>query len=209
MAKLLHIAASPRHDRSYSLQVAASFIAAYREAHPNDAVETIDLWTYKLPSFDGETIAAKYAVLGGDAHTAVQAEAWSAVRQIADGFKTADKLLFSVPMWNFGIPYVLKHYIDVITQPGLTFAWSPEHGFEGLVTGRPAVIVSASAGAYHEGSGAESADFERPYLEHWLRFIGFTDVRSVAIAPTTAEPAALRATQDAASLEAVALARSV
>lgn len=209
MAKLLHIAASPRQDQSHSLQVASSFIAAYREAHPSDEVETIDLWTYKLPSFDGETIAAKYAVLGGDAHTPVQAQAWSAVERIADEFKTADRLLLSVPMWNFGVPYVLKHYIDVITQPGLTFAWSQERGFEGLVTGRSAVIVSASAGAYHEGSGAESADFERPYLEHWLRFIGFTDIRNLAIAPTTANPAALKATQAAALRDAAALAGSV
>ncbi len=207
MAKLLHIAASPRHGRSHSLQVASAFIEAYRHAHPGDHVETLDLWTYKLPSFDGETISAKYAVLSGDVHTPVQADAWSAVRQAADGFKAADKLLLSVPMWNFGVPYVLKHYIDVITQPGLTFAWSPERGFKGLVTGRPAVVVSASAGAYHGGSGAEAADFERPYLEHWLRFIGFTDIRTVTIAPTMADAAALRAAQDAASREAAALAK--
>ena len=53
------------------------------------------------------------------------ASAWAGVRAIVDRFKSADKLLISVPMWNFGIPYALKHYIDVITQPGLTFAWTP------------------------------------------------------------------------------------
>ena len=206
MAKLLHLAASPRRDRSHSLQAAHAFLDAYKAAHPGDEVETLDLWTYPLPAFDGDTISAKYAVLSGEAHTSVQGDAWQVVQRVADGFKSADKLLLSVPMWNFGVPYVLKHYIDVVTQPGLTFAWSAERGFEGLVTGRPAVIVSASAGAYHQGSGADAADFERPYLEHWLRFVGFTDIRTVAVAPTMADPAALRAAQDAANRDAAALA---
>jgi LacI family transcriptional regulator len=33
-------------------------------------------------------------------------------------FLAADRLLFSVPMWNAGIPYVLKQFIDVVSQPG-------------------------------------------------------------------------------------------
>jgi FMN-dependent NADH-azoreductase len=30
---------------------------------------------------------------------------------------TADAYLFSVPMWNAGVPYVLKQWIDIITEP--------------------------------------------------------------------------------------------
>ena len=67
-------------------------------------MEALDLWTYPLPTFDGETIAAKYAVLSGEAHTPVQADAWQDVRRMADGFKSADTLRLSVPMWNFGVP---------------------------------------------------------------------------------------------------------
>jgi putative NADPH-quinone reductase len=32
-------------------------------------------------------------------------------------------------MWNFGIPYKLKHYIDVLTQPGQTFNFDPTTGY--------------------------------------------------------------------------------
>ena len=49
-------------------------------------------------------------------------------------FKGADKYLFSLPMWNFGIPYKLKHYIDVLVQPTYTFSFSPKEGYKGLVT---------------------------------------------------------------------------
>ena len=60
--------------------------------------------------------------------------------KIAEHFKSADKYVFSLPMWNFGIPYKLKHFIDVLVQPGLTFSFSPETGYKGLVTGKPAVV---------------------------------------------------------------------
>ena len=67
-------------------------------------------------------------------------------------FKSADWYLFSLPMWNFGVPYVLKHLIDVIVQPGLTFSFSPTEGYKGLVTGKKAVAVYARGGAYGSGS---------------------------------------------------------
>src|SRR5208282_1338964 len=117
--KLLHIQASPRGDRSASITAATEFLAAYRAKNPGDTVETLDLWKADLPPFDGETINAKYSVMGGHAPTGAQQEAWAAVIRIADHFKSADKFVFSLPMWNFGIPYRLKHYIDLLVQPGL------------------------------------------------------------------------------------------
>src|SRR3981189_330758 len=122
------------------------------------------------------------------AHTPEQHAAWDAVEALATEFKSADKILISVLMWNFGVPYILKHYIDVITQPGLTFSFNPATGFAGLVTGRPATVIQSSAATYLPGSGAEGFDFLTGYLKTWLEFIGFTDIRSLAIAPTGTDP---------------------
>jgi FMN-dependent NADH-azoreductase len=196
MAKLLYIEASPRKERSTSIRVAKEFLDAYRSTHPADAVETLDLWKDDLPPFDGATIDAKYAVLHGQAHSAAQAAAWAEVSAIADRFKSADKYLLSTPMWNFGVPYKLKHYIDVITQPGLTFSFSPTEGYKGLVTGRPAVVIYARGGEYGGSSG--SYDFQKPYIELMLNFIGFTDVRGIVIEPTLGDPAAGEKSRSAA-----------
>ena len=43
MSKLLHILASPRVE-SYSTRVAEAFVDAYRQARPEDYVETLDLF---------------------------------------------------------------------------------------------------------------------------------------------------------------------
>ncbi len=184
MSKLLHIQCSPRGDRSASIAVARHFIAAYQAAHDRDTVETLDLWTAALPEFDGETNAAKYAVLYGQSHSVEEAAAWSAVVALADHFKSADKILLSLPMWNFSVPYKLKHYIDVLIQPGLTFSFTPAEGYKGLVTGKPLVAICARGGAYGPGTGAESYDQQSPYIKHVFGFIGFTDIRTLLVEPT-------------------------
>jgi len=186
MSKLLYIESSPRGTRSASNTVAQHFIEAYRKSHPNDTVETLDLWHTALPEFDGATIDAKYAVLHGQKHTPEQLQAWNAVVAIADQFKSADKYLISLPMWNFGIPYKLKHYIDLLLQPGLTFSFSPETGYKGLVTGKPVVAVYARGGAYGPGTGAEAYDQQSGYLKQVLGFIGFTDIKEIFVEPTLA-----------------------
>jgi FMN-dependent NADH-azoreductase len=188
MAKLLHIEASPRGKRSASVTVAQHFIDSYLATHPGDTVETLDLWQAGLPEFDGATIDAKYAVLHGQKHTPEQLQAWQAVVKIADHFKSADKYLFSLPMWNFGIPYKLKHFIDVLVQPGLTFSFTPKEGYKGLVTGKPVVAVYARGGAYGAGSGMEAYDAQSPYLKQALGFIGFTDIKDIFVEPTLASP---------------------
>lgn len=190
MSKLLHIQVSPRIGRSASIAVAEHFLNVYRVRHPTDSVETLNLWEIKLPEFDGATIDAKYAVLHGQNHTPEQLGAWKEVVRIADHFKSADKYLFSLPMWNFGIPYKLKHFIDVLVQPGLTFSFSPEAGYKGLVTGKPAVAIYARGGAYGPGTGAEGYDAQSAYLRQILGFIGFTDIREIFVEPTLAGPTA-------------------
>lgn len=184
MATLLHIQASPRGDRSASIAVAKHFIETYQAANSGDRLTTLDLWEAALPEFDGDTINAKYAVLNGQEQTPEQAAAWDAVVKIADQFKSADKILLSLPMWNFSIPYRLKHYIDLLVQPGLTFSFTPEEGYKGLVTGKPLAVIHARGGAYGPGSGAEGYDQQSAYIKQIFGFIGFTDIREILVEPT-------------------------
>lgn len=186
MARLLYIEASPRKDRSSSIKAAQSFTEEYAKTHAGDTVDTIDLWATELPSFDGETINAKYSILHGQEHSEAEKKAWQAVERVIENFKSADKYLISLPMWNFGIPYKLKHFIDILVQPGYTFSFTPEEGYRGLVTGKPVTLVYARGGAYKTGTETEGMDYQKKYMELVLGFIGFTDIRSIVIEPTLA-----------------------
>ncbi len=182
--KLLYIKASPRADRSHSVAVADAFVESYREKHPDDEVRTLDVFRADLPAFDGLTLQAKYAILHGRDQSDAESAAWEPVAAIIEEFKSADKFVFAVPMWNFGIPYRLKQYIDILVQPTYTFSFSPEEGYKGLVTGKPVLVVCARGGEYPTGSEAEAFDLQRKYLELLLGFIGFTDIQTVVVEPT-------------------------
>ena len=145
-------------------------------------------WTTQLPEFDGHVIDSKYVILHGLEHTDEQRQAWKGVEDVIEQFTQADKYLFSLPMWNFGIPYKLKHYIDVIVQPGYTFSFSPEEGYKGLVIDKPVAVIYARGGAYGSGTGAESYDLQKAYLEHILGFIGFKDFQTLLVEPTLVSP---------------------
>ena len=200
MSKLLHVEASPRKGRSSSIAVAQAFLKAYETANPGDEVETLDLWSADLPEFEGDTLNAKYRLLTGQEHTAEEAAAWAAVVKTFGHFNSADKYLLSLPMWNFGLPYKLKHYLDVIIQPGLSFSFSPETGYTGLITGKPAAVVYSRGGAYGADSGGAQMDFQKPYLELALGFMGFTDIRPIVVEPTLA-----RGPEGAAKAKAAAI----
>jgi FMN-dependent NADH-azoreductase len=184
MAKLLHILSSPRGHHSASNRVAKGFIDSYQVVHPEDKIETLDVWDAKLPEFDGSTLDAKYAVLNEQPHSPEQRNAWQAVINIGEHFKSADKFIFSLPMWNFNVPYKLKHYIDILAQPGLTFSFSPTEGYKGLITGKPVLVVYARGGAYGPGSGAERYDLQKTYLRQLLGFIGFASIEEIFVEPT-------------------------
>lgn len=208
MAKLLHLESSPRKERSSSIRVAAAFLDGYRKAHPGDTVETIDLWKTDLPRFDGHVIDSKYVILHGKQHTPEQKKAWEAVERVIRRFTEADKYLFSLPMWNFGIPYVLKHFFDVIIQPGYTFSFSPKEGYQGLVTGKPAAVVYARGGAYPPGSEGEPLDLQKRYMELILGFIGFREIRAIVAEPTLGTPEQVERSLQAARTQAEAVAAS-
>jgi FMN-dependent NADH-azoreductase len=186
MVKLLHVAASPRSDQSESLALARTFLDAYRAVHPDHQVVEWSLWDGTLPEFGPAAAAAKMAVFAGREPAGEAAQAWRAATATFHRFADADRYLFSVPMWNAGIPYILKQFIDVISQPGLVFGFDPERGYTGLVGGRKAAVIYTSA-VYGQGRGpAFGSDFQAPYLDDWLRWAGITDLRSVYFRPNLA-----------------------
>ena len=201
MCRLLYIQASPRLERSHSIAVADAFVAAYKEKNPNDEIVTLNVFDDSLPAFDGIAVQAKYTIMHGKPLSKAELEGWKQVEQVIEQFTSADKYVLAVPMWNFAIPYRLKQYIDLLTQPGYTFTFSQDKGYEGLVIGRPLLIVYARGGEYPAGSDTEAIDLQKKYVELIFGFIGFEDIRSVVIEPTLQGGPDVAATKRKAAIE--------
>ncbi|TDE07927.1 FMN-dependent NADH-azoreductase [Jiangella asiatica] len=209
MTTLLHISASPRGNVSESLVLADEFVAAYRQANPGAEARHWDLWDGTLPEFGPTAAHAKMAIFAGQDLDDTQRTVWKDVTAAFARFDAADHYLFSVPMWNAGLPYVLKQFIDVVSQPGLVFEFHPELGYRGLLRGKKAAVIYTS-GVYAPGRGpAFGSNFQSPYLEDWLRWAGVEDIRTVSLRPDSvvgdpADPEAGRRAARAAASAAAA-----
>ncbi len=184
MSKLLYIQASPRVQRSHSIAVADAFIGAYERTHPDDEIVALNVFEVSIPNFDGLAVQAKYTILHGQSHSEEELQVWKNVEKVIEQFTSADKYVLAVPMWNFSIPYRLKQYIDLLVQPGYTFSYSEDTGYQGLVVGKSMLAVYARGGEYPAGSATEAFDLQTKYIELVFGFIGFKNIRSVVVEPT-------------------------
>jgi FMN-dependent NADH-azoreductase len=196
--KLFHLSCSPRAD-SESSAGARAFLDGFRKARPDWEIDVMNLWKDHLPDFEGYILEAKYARIGGRAFSDSQRDAFAVAERIAIRFALADRVLISTPMWNFGIPYRLKQWFDVIIQPGLTFRFDPSQGYLPLVKDRPTIVILASGGDYIASMNRGWVDMATPYLRQALRFIGVNDVRFVAIGPTTGPTGPIRVARESAN----------
>jgi FMN-dependent NADH-azoreductase len=203
--KLLHLRCSPRAN-SASSAAADAFLTKFRQARPSWDIDLQDLWRETLPEFDGAALEAKYARLGGRAFSGPESNAFAVVERLALRFTLAERVLISVPMWNFGVPYKLKQWFDLIVQPGLTFAFSPADGYRGLVKDRPTLVILASGSDFVTGMNRGRVDMATPYLRDILRFIGVHSVRFVAVGPTVGPNDQVRAARDVAQRQLIELA---
>ena len=205
MPKLFHLTCSPRAE-SESSAGARIFLDRFREARPGWDIDEMNLWRDHLPEFDGSILDAKYARMNGRAFTDAERDAFAVAERMAVRFALAERVLISTPMWNFGIPYKLKQWIDVINQPGLTFRFDPARGYLPLLKDRPTVVILASGGDFVTGMNRGRIDMATPYLREALRFIGVSDVRFIPIGPTTGPAEPIRAARESAHRRLVEIA---
>jgi FMN-dependent NADH-azoreductase len=186
--RLLHVVATPRGAGSTTLRVTRPLLEQLQVARPGLQIDTLDLYAQDLPPIAGQNVDAKYGLMKGQPVDESQADSWSRVEQLINQFLKADVCLISSPMWNFGLPYVLKHYIDVIVQPDYLFAFS-EAGPMGLCQGKKLVCVTSRGGDYSPGSPMQPYDFQEPYLRAIFGFVGISDVEFLNVQPADIDPA--------------------
>ena len=102
-------------------------------------------------------------------------------------------------MWNFGVPYALKYYIDCIVQPGYLFKFDEQGIPRPLLEGKKMIVVSSSGSDYSEGSPTQPFDFFEPYLRTIFGFVGIYDItfiraHAVDVSPAVREASIARRT---------------
>lgn len=175
MKNILHISSSSRIQGSSSRILGNAIEEKLQNVYPEHTVTTLDLLKNPFPHLGEEQVEAWFIPAENRTY-----EQNKAVKRSDDAIKqlqASDIIVISVPIYNFGIPSVLKAYIDHIARGGMTFRYS-ENGFVGLVKNKKAYIAVTSGSVFSEGD-YQPYDFVVPYLKSVLGFIGITDITIV------------------------------
>lgn len=185
--RLLHIIATPRGLASNTGRVSSALIEALHEAHDDLEVSTLDLFSADLPAVAGTNIDSKYALMTGQPVDDDARSSWQDIERTIDGFLAADIHVITAPMWNFGIPYALKYYIDAIVQPGYLFAYDDQGVPGGLVDGKRMVCVTSRGGDYSRPP-MDAMDHMVGYLRAIFGFVGISDLKFFDVQPCDVTP---------------------
>ena len=172
MITLLHVDSSPLYGRSVSRELTAAFVTQWKASHPDGRVVVRDLSTTALPPVNAEWVGAAYTP--GEARTPQQKELLSLSDSLLAELEQADEYVFGVPMHNFGVPSVLKLWIDQIARVGRTFSYA-DGTPKGLIIGKKSTFIIATGGIYDAKTQMASFNFVEPYLRSVFGFLGVTD----------------------------------
>ncbi|GAA6767318.1 FMN-dependent NADH-azoreductase [Flavobacterium sp. CGRL1] len=178
--KILRIITSTNGDTSFSNQLSNAVIEKLTAANPETEVKTLDLTKTPLPYLTNSHISAVYAP--EETHTPEQKEVLKYSNEAIKTLLESDVIVIGVPLYNFGIPAVLKGWIDQIARAGKTFSYSAE-GPKGLVTDKKVYLSIASGAIFSEGP-YKSYDFSESYLRAVFGFLGMTDVTTFRVEGT-------------------------
>jgi FMN-dependent NADH-azoreductase len=195
-------------ENSRSRTLAGAFLDEYRRLHPDDKVETVDLYRDDIPRIDEDIFSGWGSLRSGAAFRSLnptQQRKLSRLSELADQFVSADKYVFATPMWNLGLPAEMKMYIDAVCVVGKAFKYTPQ-GPIGLFKGLAKKCLHLhSSGGFHFG---KTEDHSVPYLRDIMNFVGVEHFQAIVLEGVDAFPERAEELKSKAVEEAIAAAAS-
>ncbi|GGH12209.1 FMN-dependent NADH-azoreductase [Sphingobacterium alkalisoli] len=175
--KILHIISSPRGEASQTIQLGNSIVKKLVAKNEKASIITRDITTEIVPYLIGTHIQSFNTP--PENRSAEQLELIKLSDILIAEVLDADIIVIGAPMYNFGIPAVLKSWIDYLARAGVAFTYTAD-GPVGLIQGKKVFLAIGSGGVYSEGD-YKAFDFIEPYLRTSLGFFGMTDITAFRI----------------------------
>jgi len=186
-SRLLVLNASARRDRSITRQLTTRLAQAWLVARPAGEIVTRDIGQAPPTAINQDWIAAAYSRVPGSERHPSLAES----ERLIDELDSADAVIIGTPLYNFGMPAVLKLWLEQIIRVGRTFRI--EVGPEGerylpLLRPKPVfVVVAAGNPAFLRDGSLASVNFLRSHLGAVLEFLGFGDLTFIEVGEAEAK----------------------
>lgn len=152
MKTILHIDTSARRTdnkvqdyNSISKKLSAYFMDTWLSSNTDDRVIYRDIGLNPPPYIDQDWIAAVFTPL--DKQTDEQKALLALSDTLIEELGRAEIILISAPMYNYGMPAVLKSWFDHVVRIGKTFTFDLERGdfpIEPIMSGKKLVLITSS-----------------------------------------------------------------
>lgn len=172
MQKLLQLKTSLFADQGQSSQLSDAFVAAWQAARPGAEVTVRDFAVDAVPHLDGAGFQA-FLTKPEERSAGQHAKVAYSDALIAE-LQAADVLVIGLPMYNLGVPSMLKAWIDHVARAGVTFRYTPS-GPQGLLSGKKAYVFATRGGRY----AGTAFDTQTDFVRNFLGFIGIAEVEFV------------------------------
>ncbi|MEO0590675.1 MAG: NAD(P)H-dependent oxidoreductase [Pseudomonadota bacterium] len=171
MSNILYLTASIRGDESISNQIGQALLGSLKA--DGDTVTIRDLSRNDIPFVDAARFEANLTPAAD--RSPEQAELAAMADTLIEELQAADTIVFATPIYNFGVPAIVKAWAELVARAGTTFKYT-ENGPVGLLEGKKAYITAASGGT---PIGADF-DFMSSWLTFFLGFLGISNVEVIA-----------------------------
>ncbi|GAB5563132.1 MAG: FMN-dependent NADH-azoreductase [Winogradskyella sp.] len=171
--KILNINSSSNRQSSISSTYANKLINRIKEVEVDTTVVTRHTTYSDLPFLNEEMLASLF--VKGE-RTDEQNKVLEISQQLVEELLEADTIVIASPIYNFSVPASLKAYFDLVARAGLTFQYT-ENGPVGLLKNKKAYVVVSSGGTEIDSE----IDFAGRYTQHFLGFIGISDVEMIKL----------------------------
>ncbi|MNJ31570.1 FMN-dependent NADH-azoreductase 2 [compost metagenome] len=172
MSTILFIKSSPLPEpHSRSTRVARAFLEECKRRYPEDNIVELDLYDMKIPLIDAALLNAWGQLRSGTSFDKLDRQLQDKLGKfdaLTQQFIDADKYVIASPLWNLGVPPMLKAYFDTVAVAGKTFHYT-EHGAEGLLNNKLGIHFHGTGGVYSDGVQMAYAD---PFIKGLLTFLG-------------------------------------
>ncbi|WP_271274319.1 FMN-dependent NADH-azoreductase [Aliamphritea hakodatensis] len=190
MPTILHIDSSARRldnsvaeYNSISKTLAGEFIRQWQNQRPNDSVIYRDLGQTPPDFINQDWIAAVFT--NEENRTDTQKNLLELSDTLIDELNEADIILMSAPMYNYGMPAVLKAWFDQVVRINKTFSFDLNRGdfpLEPIMSGKTLILVSSCGEFGFESGGIrEAMNHLGPHIEVLAKYLGvehFHEIRA-------------------------------
>ncbi|WP_250656921.1 FMN-dependent NADH-azoreductase [Alkalimarinus coralli] len=172
MHTLLRLDTSIFSGQGVSTQLSDALLSQLKSANPTLRVIHRNFAEQPVPHLDGMWLQS--LMEPEETRSEAQHKMADFSDQLISELQEADTLIIGLPMYNFGIPSMLKAWFDHVARAGTTFKYT-NTGPVGLLDDKKVYLVTTRGGIHKD----QPSDTQIPFVKTFLQFLGLTNIEVI------------------------------